>query len=196
MRTTGVFTFALLSILCVGVCAQVGEAQAEESSTFDDAAILAYFDEMNTTDIWLARMAVHQGVSDEVRGIGRMIVADHEKIQAKARALATKLSIVPRPEPMDHSAVKLAELVTLVQSRTGSDFDRTYLEHELSFSEAFLAMLKERMVPAARRKEVKRFLSTLVPEFEHHVAHMRETAGKVRGIEHGSGVATPSHHHE
>ena len=188
--------FAARSVL---LCSFIGgialQAKAEEPPSFDDATILAYFDEMNTIDIWLARIAVHQAASDDVKGIGRMIVEDHEKIQAKARALARKLNIIPRPESTDRSFNKLAELVALVQAKTGSEFDLVYLEHEIGFSEAFLAMLKERMVPAANQKELKRFLSDLVPEFEHHVVHMQEAAKKLGLRNETSTPASPSHHH-
>ena len=182
--------------LCELLGGMVLHAEAEGPSLLDDATILAHFDEMNTTDIWLARMAVHQAATDGVREIGRMIVEDHEKIQAKARALAGKLKIIPRSEPTDHSAARLAELVALVQSKTGPEFDRAYLTHELEFSEAFLAMLKERMVPAAQRKEIKDLLAKLVPEFEHHLANMRETARQLHVADGDHGWPPPSHHHQ
>ncbi len=87
-------------IVCaVLLCALLGrmalQAEAEEPSLLDDATILADFDEMNTTDIWLAWMAVYQATTESVREIGRMIVEDHEKIRAKARVLASRLLTNP-----------------------------------------------------------------------------------------------------
>lgn len=168
---------------------------AEGLSQADDAILLAYFDEMNVTDMWLARIAAHQGSIKEVRDIGLMILHDHEIIMIKSRTLAKRLAIIPHPEPTDQSAAKLAELVVLVQSKTGAEFDRTYLTHELGFSEAFLTILKERMVPAAKHKEVKRFFHSIVSEFEHHVSHMRMAVDKLDVLDHRSDSTMPSHHH-
>jgi predicted outer membrane protein len=180
----------IISELLVGI----PKTSAKDLSLADDAIILAYFDEMNVTDIWLARIAAYQGSIKDVRDIGLMILQDHEIIMIRSRKLAKRLGIIPHPEPTDQSAAKLAELVALVQSKTGAEFDRVYLTHELGFSEVFLALIKQ-LVSVAKHKELKRFLGSVVQEFEHHVAHMRTAVDKLDIPDHHSNSTVPSHHH-
>jgi predicted outer membrane protein len=184
----------ICGIIVVDLSVGIPKLSAKDLSLTDDAIILAYFDEMNVTDMWLARIAAHQGSIKDVRDIRLMILQDHETIMIKSRTLAKRLAIIPQPEPTDQSAAKLAELVALVQSKTGAEFDRVYLTHELGFSEAFLALLKQ-MVPSAKHKELKRLLGSVVPEFEHHVAHMRMAVDKLDTPNRHSDSTMPPHHH-
>ena len=124
-----------------------------------------------------------------------MILQDHETILIKSRTLAKRLAITPHPEPTDRSAQKLAELVTLIQLKTGEEFDRAYLTHELGFSEVFLTLIRDQMAPAAKHKDLKRFLSSVIPEFEHHVAHMRMAVDKLGTTNHRPEPNMPAHDH-
>src|SRR5262245_29262433 len=47
----------------------------------NDAEVMALFDEANTTDIWLARLALGRAQSTDVHRLADMVVADHEGVQ-------------------------------------------------------------------------------------------------------------------
>lgn len=70
----------------------------------DDATLFAIFDEVNTMDIWTARLAAKKGHSKEVRELGKTVATDHEGVQQMTRDIAKKSQIVPTPPDNDKNA--------------------------------------------------------------------------------------------
>lgn len=165
---------AVLSAVAITLAAaQVSFAQTPKIT---DGQVLALFDEANTADIWTGRLAFSKGQSADVRNLGAMVMADHEAVQQMARDLAKKQRISVAPPANDDSAKGLAAGVALLQSKSGAEFDRAYLAHELQFHRDAIAAVKSTLLPAAANEELKALLTTVLAGFEHHLAETRRVA--------------------
>lgn len=145
----------------------------------DDATIFAIFDQTNTADVWAGRIAVKKAHSQEVRELGKMVATDHEAVQQSWRDLAKKLGVVPAPPANDTSAQKLAQSVALLQSKSGPEFDRVYLEHEIAFHGSVIDAIKSKLLPAIQNDEFRALVTQALPGFEHHLAETKAVAKKI-----------------
>jgi putative membrane protein len=170
----------LILILAVGTSGFAAERpQPAPASKLDDATVAAIFDEVNTADIWAARVAVRKGSSEQVRAFARMVVQDHEQVQQMARELTRKQGIVPTPPVHDSTANDLVRTLDLLESKSGLEFDRSFLEHEIAFHQAAVQAVKKSLLPAIQDPEFKAFVQKVLPGFEHHVEAVSELAEKL-----------------
>lgn len=163
-------------LVVAGMAATICGVNVATQTTLDDRQIFAVFDEVNTADIWAARLAVSRAHSPEVRELGHMVIADHEAVQQMGRDLARKLHIVAAPPSGDANAASLAETVALLQSKSGADFDRAYLAHELTFHRTAIDAVNQTLLPASRNAELKALLTKVLPGFTHHLAETQKVA--------------------
>lgn len=144
----------------------------------DDATILAIFDQANSVDIYTGRLGAKYGASEEVRAMGRMVVTDHIAVQQMARDLAKKLGIVPVLPDNDTSVADQAKTAAFLKSKTGSEFDRAYLQHEVVFHQSVVDAIKSTLLPSIKNREFRELVKTVLPGFEHHLAETKIMAKK------------------
>ena len=157
----------------------IAAAARPTAGTLNDGQVFALFDEANTADIWTARLAMSRSRSADVRELASMVIADHEGVQHAARELAKKLRVTVTPPAQDDSAARLAETIQALSARTGADFDRAYLAHELAFHRAAIDAVRGTLLPAAGDAELKALLTNVLGGFEHHLDETRRVAEKL-----------------
>jgi putative membrane protein len=155
---------------------------ASAGAQLDDATILAIFDQTNSMDVSTGWLGAKRGNSEEVRALGRMVAADHVVVQQMGRDLARRLGIVPTPPDRDTSAADHARTIALLQSRSGAEFDRAYLRHELAFHQSVIDAVKGTLLPAVSDGELRKLVKDVLPGFERHLAETRGVARKL-GVE-------------
>ncbi len=166
----------------VGVAALGGLLgnSAVAGGKLDDATILAIFDQANSVDVYTGRLGAKYGYSEEVRALGRMVATDHAAVQQMGRDLAKKLNIVPTPPDNDKSVVDHANTVSHLQSKSGAEFDRAYLKHEIAFHQSVINVLRGTLLPAIKNSELKKLVKDVLPGFELHLAATKAAAKKLR----------------
>jgi putative membrane protein len=148
----------------------------------DDATILAIFDQANSVDIFTGRFGAKYGHSEEVRALGRMTATDHVAVQQMGRDLAKKVDIFPLPPDADTSAADLAKTVAFLKTKSGAEFDKAYLQHEVAFHQSVVDAVKGTLLPAIKNDELKELVKKVLPGFEHHLAETKALAKKF-GVE-------------
>jgi putative membrane protein len=166
---------SLAAWLLVAACTSV---PAIADTKLDDATILAIFDQANAMDIHTGRLGAKYGSVEEVRDLGRMVATDHVAVQQMGRDLAKKLGILPTPPDHDASVADYAKTVALLQSKSGAEFDRAYLQYELSFHKSVIDAVRGTLLPSASNAELKRLIVSVLPGFEHHLAQTQAVAQK------------------
>lgn len=161
------------------VTAGILSTTSSAGAKLDDATIFAIFDQANTADLWAGRLAVKKGASEDVRMLGKMVAVDHVAVQQMGRDLAAKLGIIPTPPDNDNSAENLAKTVALLQSKSGAEFDRAYLQHEVAFHQSVVNAIKTTLLPAAENEQLKALINKVLPGFEHHLAETKAAAKKL-----------------
>jgi len=154
----------------------LGSGGLHAGESLNDATILAIFDEANTVDIWVGRIGLQQGHSEEVRALAKMVVTDHEAVQQMGRDLAKSLGVVPTPPANDGSAEDLAKTVAMLQDKTGAAFDEAYLRREIAFHQGVIDAIRQVLLPAIQNAELKELVEKVLPGFEHHLAATKSAA--------------------
>lgn len=166
---------------CV-VALLVSSSGAVAAGALDDATILAVFDQANAVDVFTGRLGAKRGSSEEVRALGRMVATDHVAVQQMGRDLARKLRVTPTPPDNDTSVADYARTVALLQSKSGADFDKAYLQYEVAFHQSVVDAIKDTLLPAATNAELRKLLTTVLPGFERHLAATKAVASKMGGM--------------
>jgi len=176
MKSPFVFTAA------IAVSISLLSTAADAARPLDDATILAIFDQANAVDIYTGRLGAKHGHSEEVRALGKMVATDHVAVQQMGRDLAKKLGVVPTPPDHDKSVADQAETVARLQSKTGPEFDKAYLKHEIAFHQSVINAVRGTLLPAIQDRELRKLVSDVLPGFEHHLAATRAVAKRL-GVE-------------
>jgi putative membrane protein len=174
MRSRSFVTVCMITSL---VLSSLGPGAA--AGALDDATILAIFDQANTADIVTGRLGAKYGASEEVRALGKMVATDHVAVQQMGRDLAKKLKLMPTPPDNDTSVADCALVVALLRSKTGADFDKAYLQYEVTFHQSVVDAVKGTLLPAIKNDELRNLMNTVLPGFEHHLAATKAVAMKM-----------------
>lgn len=185
-------SLAALALGLVAACS-TPESRAEESASgavanespaamapapaLDDPTIVAIFDGANTADIETGELAAKKGSTKEVRDFGAMLAHDHRAVRKLGRDLAAKLQVTPTPPADDASARAHADAMATLRAKSGAEFDRAFLDHEVAFHQSVIDAVGSTLLPAIRNDELKALVEKVAPNFEAHrlaAAHLRE----------------------
>lgn len=182
---THTFVAALLAVACLaGVALAAGTAKGKpaKATPLTDANIAAIVLAANTIDIQNAQLALKTSGEASVKDFAQMMVTDHTSVNDKAKALAGKLSLKPVQNATSRGLVKSmnakrAEMAAL----HGAAFDKAYMDNEVSYHQAVLDLLDQKLVPSAKNAELKDLLTSVRPAFEAHLNKAKEVRGALKG---------------
>lgn len=157
--------FAAATFALATVAPQMAAAQ----KPLDDPTIVAIYDAANTADIETGELAVARGHSKAVRDFGAMLARDHKMVRQQGRDLAAKLGVKPTP-PADKSAAEAhAAAMKLLRAKTGADFDKAFLAHEVAFHASVIDAINKTLLPAISNAELKGLVERVAPAFQAHL---------------------------
>jgi putative membrane protein len=95
-------------------------------------------------------------------------------VNDKAIALAKKLGVTPEDSDTSKSVKsngkkELAKLKAL----TGAEFDKAYVDNEVSYHEAVIGLLDKTLIPNTTNAELKGLLESGRPIFAAHLEHAK-----------------------
>lgn len=140
-----------------------------------DAQIAMIAVTADTVDIDAGKMAAQKTSNRAVKEFAETMVRDHTAVNVKATALAKKLGVTPQESDISKSLKadgdkKIAEL----RAMTGAEFDKAYIDNEVSYHEAVLGVLDKTLIPNTRNAELKMLLESARPIFVAHLAHAKK----------------------
>jgi putative membrane protein len=139
------------------------------SPDLTDANIVALLDHANEADSSAGALASKKATNAEVKKYARMMMADHHRLRKQGADLAKKLSLTPEP-PADDPVTPLArqEMDALQSAEKGLDFDRTYIQQEITAHQAVLD-LADQAHDSADNAELKALIEQARPLIENHL---------------------------
>lgn len=124
-------------------------------------------------DIAYARIALAKSSTPAVRRFAETMINDHEAVNAQVAALAERLHVTAKDNPMSQSLLKGAEAQKAkLQALSGKAFDRAYLENELAYHQTVNGAVAEQFIPNIANPEVKRAFETALVIFRGHEQHV------------------------
>ena len=107
----------------------------------------------NQVDIDAGKLAEKKAQSKDVRAFGKQMVTDHTAVNKQATALVKKLK--------------------------GKDFDKAYVDNEVTYHQAVIDAVDKTLIPSANNAELKALLEKVRPTLEAHLEHAKHLQMKL-----------------
>lgn len=139
----------------------------------NDAQIAQIVLTADTVDADYGKLAVKKTKNAEVKAFAETMIRDHTAVNDKA-ALAKSISLTPEASETSKSleANGHKELATL-KAMHGAEFDKAYVDNEVSYHEAVIGVLDKTLIPNAKNADLKALLESGKPIFESHLEHAK-----------------------
>lgn len=129
-------TPAILGLFAAALLFVVPHAKAETNPSQADKKFILAAAQGGMTEVKLGELATRQGVSDEVKGFGRMMVKDHTAINTDLKTLAAQKGVT-LPESLDAKHQGMVDKLATLQ---GVEFDDAYInsmvkDHKMDMNE-------------------------------------------------------------
>jgi putative membrane protein len=147
---------------------------APATPALTDANILAILDGANVADSAAGSVAATKGTAISVKSFGRDMMRDHHALRAAGQALAKKLNVTPEMPANDNSAAAAAAWHdSLTAMPRGADWDKAYINHEVTYHEAVLSTAQTAL-GAAQNAELKALIQKAAPNIQAHLDHAKQ----------------------
>jgi putative membrane protein len=167
---------ALLAATVFAASASTAFAQAP-----NDAQIAAIVVTANQVDIDAGKLAESKGSNKEVKDFGKRMVADHAGVNKQATALVTKLKVKPEENDTSKSLKSAGEAnLKRLKALKGAEFDRAYVDHEVTYHQNVLDALDKTLIPNAKNQELKDLLVKVRPAFVAHLEHAKQLQSSLK----------------
>ena len=141
------------------------------SAPLDDPTIVSIVDAANTYDIEASSLALEKSQNAEVRALAQQFVNDHTTVRQQGRDLATKLGVTPPPLADGPLSQGHATAMADLRARTGAEFDRAYVAHEVAYHAQVIEAIENDLMPAIQNAELRALVEKVAPAFQaHHTA--------------------------
>jgi putative membrane protein len=134
----------------------------------------------NSIDSAAGAAARSKARNAQVRDFAQQMVRDHGAVNKQAVALAQKLNVTPADNDMSRQLQQGAEQArTDLGGKSGADFDRAYIDHEVRYHQSVLDALDNTLIPGAQNAELKALLQQVRPNVAAHLERAKSIQGSL-----------------
>lgn len=162
------------SFVAAGLMTLASTAVFAQSAAPNDAQIAGIVVAANTVDINAGKLAETKAQHQDVKAFAKQMVTDHTGVNKQATALVTKLKVTPEESDTSKSLKDGgAENVTKLKGLTGAEFDKAYVDNEVTYHQAVLDAIDKTLIPSAKNSELKALLEKVRPAIDAHLQHAK-----------------------
>jgi len=156
-----------------------GAPAAAPQGGLTDANIVALLDAANKADSSAGALAAKKATNAEVKAFARLMMSEHHALRAAGQALAKQLGVEPKAPERDPLAPYVAnEMKTLQSTAKGAEFDRVYIDNEVSVHQAVLDLANQARV-TTQTPQLKELIEKAVPVIRKHLDQATELQKKL-----------------
>jgi putative membrane protein len=194
VRRSGLGVAVLAATALLGACSDTQEsaeqdtAPAEEAApapaapAVDDASIAHIAVTANSIDADMGDLALEKSTNEEVRAFAQTMIRDHRGVNEQAVALATRLNLTPTDNDVSRSLTSDANTTKArLETLSGAEFDRAYMEREVTYHQAVLDALDNTLIPGATNAELRSLLETARGAVAAHLTHAQSLSASLAG---------------
>ena len=165
-------------VIIAALTAGIALADAPAKPTDPQIAHIAYT--AGQLDIEAAKQALDKSKNKDVRAFAEEMVRDHTAVNDQALALVKKLNVTPEDNPTSQALTKQAEAThQKLASLSGEQFDKAYVDNEVTFHKAVNSALSTTLIPNAQNADLKSLLQTGLKLFQEHQQHAEHLAQRL-----------------
>ena len=158
------------AFLCTVIFA--GQVTAQQNPKLSDPEVAHAAVVANKNDIGFAEIAKEKSKNADILKFAETMTNDHNAVISQAVALVTKLGVTPLDNAVSKKLNSDADATKkMLRSKSNKDFDKAYIDNEVSYHKAVIAAVEGLLIPEAENKELKDLLQNVVPALKTHLAH-------------------------
>jgi putative membrane protein len=155
--------------------ATADSAAAPGTGNATPAGVLSQMNVANTTEIQLSTLASRKAAAPQVKQIARKLVADHTRNREQVLALAQKVNVTLTPAQGGNVATAdSAAMPPQLQGKTGAEFDRAFIEHEINDHQSNIQKIQHQLLPSMQDQQIKGYLQKTMTEMQGHLASLQQ----------------------
>lgn len=155
-------------------------AEAPEAPAPTDPEIAHVAVTANAIDSTMGELAKTRARSSAVKGFAQTMVTDHGAVNRQAVQLAQRLKVTPQANDVSRQLQQGADEARAgLESKSGAEFDRAYMQREVEYHQAVLDALDKALVPSAQNAELKALLEGVRPAFVAHLERAKQIQGSL-----------------
>jgi putative membrane protein len=137
--------------------------------------VLSQMNVANTTEIQVSTLASRKASSAAVKQIAKKLEADHTKNRQEVKALAQKLNVNLTPaQGGSVSAADSAAMPAELQGKSGKDFDKAFVQHEIDDHKANIEKIETQIMPSLQNEQVKAYLQKTLTAMQGHLSSLQK----------------------
>lgn len=146
-----------------------GGAPAATPKGLSDSNIVAILDEANKADSAGGALALKKATRADVKAFARLMMSEHHAMRVEGQQLAKQLGITPKPPERDPLAGYVRNAAaTLQKTPKGPEFDRTYIDNEVSVHQAVLDFANQARV-TTQNAQLRGLIEKAIPVVRKHL---------------------------
>jgi len=158
-----------------GSPAEQAPSLANPTAPLTDAQILQVAHVANAGEIAQGKLALEKATDPRVKQLATMMVADHTDADAKGAALAAKESLNLADSTPSATVTSDGEnILAALKSKTGADFDRAYVDAQVTEHKQVLSTLDTLLIPDAKDGQLQTFVRTIRSAIAEHLIHAQK----------------------
>ena len=155
------------------------DTAAAADAPLTDPNIVALLDEANMADSSAGAVASKKATNKAVKDFARLMMSEHHALRKQGQQLAKQLNVTPAP-PANNPVKPLAEseMAALNSTPKGAEFDRVYIEQEITAHKAVLDLVNN-AEGQAQNEQLKALIEKAKPVIQKHLDQAEEIRDKL-----------------
>jgi putative membrane protein len=134
-----------------------------------DSNIVALLDEANKVDSANGAIALKKATRPDVKAFAKLMMSDHHALRAAGQQLAKQLGVEPKlPQHDPLAPYAVGETKALQTTPKGPEFDRTYIDNEVSVHQAVLDFANQARV-TTQTAQLRDLIEKAAPVIRKHL---------------------------
>jgi putative membrane protein len=152
-----------------GGAAGTGASATKPRAGLSDANIMALLDDANKADSAASAVALKKATRPDVKAFAKLMMSEHHALRAQGQQLAKQLGVEPKPPEHNPIAPYAAsEMKALQTTPRGAEFDRTYIDNEVSIHQAVLDFANQARV-TTQTQQLRDLIQKAIPVIQKHL---------------------------
>ena len=128
----------------------------------------------NQIDVDAGKLAKSRSQNKEVKDFAQQMITDHTAVNKQAGALAKKLGVTPEDSDTSKSLKQgAADNIASLKQQKGAQFDKSYVDHEVTYHQQVLDAFDKLLIPSAQNAELKGLITKVRPAIAAHLEHAK-----------------------
>ena len=155
-------------------------AEAPAAPALTDPEIAHVAVTANAIDSAMGELAKTRAGSSAVKDFAQTMITDHGAVNRQAVQLAQRLKVTPQENDVSRQLQQGAdEARASLESKSGAEFDRGYMQREVEYHQAVLDALDQTLIPNTQNAELKALLEGVRPAFVAHLDRAKQIQGSL-----------------